>query len=137
MAKADPKKVPVSLGPDWSTYGIWAFLVGAIIAIVMAVGSAIGQAWATAWATNAWLVFALVVLGLAVGLLNITKEETHGFLMAAVALLVAKTANLSAINTLVPFVGTFLEAVVSNAITLVAPAAVVVALQSVYKALKE
>ena len=53
MAKADPKKVPVSLGLDWSTYGIWAFLVGAIIAIVMAVGSAIGQAWATAWATNA------------------------------------------------------------------------------------
>ena len=133
MAKADPKKVPVSLGPDWSTYGIWAFLVGAIIAIVMAVGSAANQAWAA----NAWLVFALVVLGLAVGLLNITKEETHGFLMAAVALLVAKTANLSAINTLVPFVGTFLEAVVSNAITLVAPAAVVVALQSVYKALKE
>ena len=133
MAKADPKKAPVSLGLDWSTYGIWAFLVGAILAVVMAVGSAATQAWAG----NAWLVFALVVLGLIVGILNITKEETHGFLMAAVALLVAKTANLSAINALIPFVGTFLEAVVSNAITLVAPAAVVVALMSVYKALKE
>ena len=133
MAKADSKKAPVSLGHDWAKYGVWAFLVGAVLAIVTAVGSAANQAWAA----NAWLVFALVVLGLAVGLLNITKEETHGFLMAAVALLVAKTANLSAINTLVPFVGTFLEAFVSNAITLVAPAAVVVALQSVYKALKE
>ncbi|MEK6868756.1 MAG: hypothetical protein AABX74_00875, partial [Nanoarchaeota archaeon] len=123
MAKADPKKAPVSLGLDWQQYGMLAFLVGVLVAIVMAVGSAATQAWAS----NVWLVFALVVLGLAVGLLNITKEETHGFLMAAVALLVAKTANLGAINTLVPFVGTFLEAVVSNAITLVAPAAVVVA----------
>ena len=133
MAKANPKKVPVSLGLNWQQYGVWAFLIGVALAIIMAVGSAVNQAWAT----NAWLVLVLVVLGLAVGLLNITKEETHGFLMAAVALLVAKTANLSAINTLVPFVGTFLEAVVSNAITLVAPAAVVVALLSVHKALKE
>ena len=133
MAKADPKKAPVSLGLDWSAYGIWAFLVGAVLAIVMAGGSAANQAWAG----NAWLVFALVVLGLIVGILNITKEETHGFLMAAIALLVAKTANLSAINTLIPFVGTFLEAVVNNAIILVAPAAVVVALMSLYKALKE
>ena len=133
MAKADPKKAPVSLGANWQQYGMWAFSIGAVIAIVMAVGSAANQAWAA----NAWLVFALVVLGLAVGLLNITKEETHGFLMAAVALLVAKTANLSAINTLIPFVGTFLEAVVSNAITLVAPAAVVVALLSVYKNLRD
>ena len=132
MAKADPKKVPVSLGLNWAQYGVWAFLVGAVIAIVMAIGSAVNQAWAT----NALLVFVLVVIGLVVGFLNVTKEETHGFLIAAVALLVAKTANLSAINTLIPLVGTFLEAVVSNAITLVAPAAVVVALMSVYKALR-
>lgn len=133
MAKADSKKAPVSLGPDWSAYGVWAFLIGAVVAVVMAGGSTAGQVWAT----NAWLVFALVVLGLVVGILNITKVETHEFLLAAVALLVAKTANLSAINTLIPFVGTFLEAVVSNAITLVAPAAVVVALTSLYKAMKE
>ena len=132
MAKTYPKKAPVSLGFNWQQYGVWGFLVGAVIAIVMAGGNVANQAWAT----NAWLVFALVVLGLAVGLLNITKEETHGFLIAAVALLVAKTANLSAINALIPLVGTFLEALVSNAITLVAPAAVVVALMSVYKALR-
>lgn len=133
MAKANLKKAPVSLRPDWSTYGVWAFLVGAVIAIVMAIGGTLGQAWAT----NAWLVFALVVLGLVVGFLNITKEETHGFLMATVALLVVKTANLSALNTLIPFVGTFLEAVVSNAIILVAPAALIVALKSVYTSLRD
>lgn len=133
MAKADSKKAPVSLGLNWQQYGMWIFLIGAVVAIVMAVGSTANQAWVA----NAWLVFALVVLGLAVGFLNITKEEMHGFLMAAVVLLVAKTANLSAINTLIPLVGTFLEAVVSNAITLVAPAAVVVALKSVYTNLRD
>jgi len=133
MAKTVPKKVPVTLHLNWSQIGVWAFLIGAAIAIIMAVGSTAGQAWAA----NAWLVFALVVLGLIVGFLNITKEEMYGFLIATVALLVAKTANLTAINTLVPFVGTFLEAVVANAIILVAPAALVVAFKFIYTALRD
>ena len=132
MAKADPKPASAIASLNWSQYGIWAFLLGAVVAVVMAVGSIAGQAWAS----NAWLTFALVLLGLVVGVLNITKEETLGFLMAAVALVVVKTANLSAINTLIPLVGTFLEAAVANAITLVAPAALVVALKSTYKALR-
>lgn len=133
MAKLDPKKTPISLGPDWAKYGVWAFLIGAAIAVIMAIGGTAGQAWGS----NVWLIFVLVVLGLIVGLLNITKEETHGFLVAAVALLVANTANLSAINTLIPLVGTFLEAVVANAIILVAPAALVIALKSIYATLKD
>ncbi len=99
----------------------------------MAIGSTMQQAWAS----NAWLVFALVVLGLVVGVANIKKLEPNALLMPAIALLVAKTANLSAINALIPLVGTFLEAVVSNAITLVAPAVVIVALKSVYTNLKD
>lgn len=132
MAKADPKVASAIASLNWSQYGIWAFLVGAIVAVVVAIGSAAAQAWAT----NAWFVFVLVVVGLVVGFLNITKEETLGVLMAAVALVVVNTANLSAINTLVPFVGTFLEAFVKNAIVLVAPAALVIALKSLYSALK-
>jgi len=132
MAKADPKVASAIASLNWSQYGVWAFLVGAVVAVVVAVGSTAGQAWAS----NAWLTFLLVLIGLVVGVLNITKEETHGFLMAAVALLVAKTANLSALNTLIPFVGTFLEAVAANAIVLVAPAALLVAVKSVYAALR-
>lgn len=133
MAKADPKVASAIASLNWSQYGIWAFLAGAIVAVVMAVGSAANQAWTS----NAWLVFVLVVVGLAVGILNVTKAETHGFLMAAVALLVANTANLSALNILIPFVGTFLEAVVKNLLVLVAPAAVVVALMTVYANLRD
>ena len=132
MAKADLKAVSAIASLNWSQYGIWAFLVGAIVAVVVSIGSAAAQAWAT----NTWFVFVLVVVGLVVGFLNITKEETHGVLMAAVALVVVNTANLSAINTLVPFVGTFLEAFVKNAIVLTAPAALVIALKSLYSALK-
>ena len=130
---ANPKKARAFLRSNLQQYGVWAFLLGAVIAIAMAVGSTANQAWAS----NEWLVFALVVIGLAVGFLNITKEETHGFLMAAVALLVAKTANLSAISTLVPFIGALLEAIITNAITLVGPAAVVVALKLVYTSLRD
>jgi len=133
MAKEDPKKAPVSLGLDLERYGVWAFLVGAIVAIVIAVGSVAGQAWAA----NAWLLFALVVIGLVVGFLNIAKAEVSGFLLAVVALLVVNTANLASINTLIPLVGTFLEAVVANAIILVAPAALVVAFKSIYTALRD
>lgn len=132
MAKADLKAASAIANLNWSQYGIWAFLAGAIVAVVVAIGSAAAQAWAT----NAWFAFVLVAVGLVVGFLNITKEETHGVLMAAVALVVVNTANLSAINTLVPFVGTFLEAFVKNAIVLVAPAALVIALKSLYSALK-
>ncbi|MEK6869271.1 MAG: hypothetical protein AABX74_03525 [Nanoarchaeota archaeon] len=134
MAKADPKKAaPAAPKFDLSQLGVWAFLLGALVAVIMAVGSTMQQAWAS----NAWLVFALVVLGLVIGVANIKKLEPNALLMPAIALLVAKTANLSAINTLIPFVGTFLEAAVSNAITLVAPAAVIVALKSVYTNLKD
>ncbi len=133
MAKADPKKAPAAPKLELSQLGVWAFLLGVLVAVIMAVGSTMQQVLAS----NAWLVFALVVLGLVVGVANIKKLEPNALLMPAIALLVAKTANLGAINTLIPFVGTFLEAVVSNAITLVAPAAVIVALMSVYTSLRD
>lgn len=70
----------------------------------------------------------LVVLGVIVGLLNISEKETTPFLVAAVALLVAGTASFEVlgragevITNILDFIGAF-----------VAPAAVIVALKAVH-----
>lgn len=78
--------------------------------------------------TGGVAILILVFLGLIVGFLNITQKETTAFLVAAIALMAAGTANISVI----PVVGELLQAVLSNITVLVAPAAIVVGLKEVY-----
>ena len=106
----------------------WSFVIGALLAIIMGLGAAAGAAFAT----NAWLVLLLVVLGLVVGFANITKKEVGGFLLAVAALVLVGSANLSAVNTLIPFVGSFLAATIDLFIVFIAPAALVVAVRSAW-----
>lgn len=70
----------------------------------------------------------LVILGIIVGFLNVTKEETTSFLIAAIALLAAGAAGLGSL----PWVGSFLAPIALNIATFVAPAAVIVALKAVW-----
>ena len=90
--------------------GKWAFIIGAVLAIVMGIGVGLGQAWGS----NAWLVLLLVILGLVVGFVNISMKEVQGFLIAALALLVANTANLARLDTLVPQLGGILAGIIAN-----------------------
>lgn len=108
--------------------GKWAFIIGAVLAIIMGIGVGLNQAWGT----NAWLQLLLVALGLVVGFVNITSREVQGFLIASIALLAVNTANLSAANTLVNSLGDILGGIVANIIWVVAPAALIVALRTVY-----
>ena len=108
--------------------GKWAFLIGVVLAVISGIGSGLAQAWGT----NAWLMLLLVVLGLIVGFVNITAKEVQGFLVAAIALLVAGTANLASVNTLIPSLGSILEGIINMVILLVAPAALIVCLRAVY-----
>lgn len=71
----------------------------------------------------------LVVLGLVVGLLNITASETSDFLIAAVALLAASSAQGTL--DMLPWVGRYLALMVGNIAVFVVPAAVLVALKAV------
>ena len=57
--------------------GSWAFLVGIVIAIV-----------AGFWDLNPVVTAALVVLGMIVGILNVTGKETTPFLLATVSLVI-------------------------------------------------
>ncbi len=101
--------------------GEWAFLVGLLLAIVLGL---FPQALAVTTTTAV-----LVVLGIIVGLVNVTSKESHGFLLASVALLVAGSAGYGVL----PGIGNYLSAILTNIVTFVAPAAVIVAVKAVYE----
>ena len=110
--------------------GQWAFIVGVIIAVVIGLFSS-----TLSGDTKGWLVLLLVVLGLIVGLLNVTEKESTPFLIAAAALLLTGTAG----NTLsiIPSVGDYLSGIVQAIAVFVTPAAIVVALKSIQSLAKD
>ena len=105
-----------------SKIGELAFLVLLVIAIVAGLFLAPNSSWAGV------VTSVLVVLGIIVGLLNITESETTPFLVAAIALLLTGSVGFQAI----PAVGGILNAIVANIGVAVAPAAIVVAIKAIY-----
>lgn len=96
----------------------WAFLIGVALAIIA------GFVPELKIPTVSWI---LVLLGLIVGLLNITSKEVQEFLIAAVTLVIAANAA-SAVN-----LGMTMTAVLENVVKFVFPAAFVVALKAVWQ----
>jgi hypothetical protein len=95
--------------------GRYAFIVGLVISVI-----------AGFLPLGPW-VAALVVLGVIVGLLNVTGSEVQTFLLGTVALILVGS-SLHTILAAVPYVPAILSAFVS----FVAGAALVVALKEVY-----
>lgn len=105
--------------------GPWSFVAGLILALVFAFITPAG-----------WTFLVLSVIGVAVGLLNITDEEIQGFLLASVAFVVSSSSLTKIfldLNLGAAFVGQFL----TNVTTLMAPAAAVVAIIALYKLAKD
>lgn len=104
--------------------GVAAFVVGLLIAVVLGI-------WPTMMtATNTALV--LGVLGIIVGLLNVSDKELDRYLMANIAFLVGSTL-LAFFANAVPAVGAYLSAIVWNIGMFVAPGAAVIALRELYE----
>lgn len=84
----------------------------------------------------------LIILGLAVGILNITKEESIGFMVASIVL-VSLLQPFMSISlqmfglTQVPSVTQIVSTVFMNIVTFVVPAAIVVALKSAFSYAKD
>jgi hypothetical protein len=108
--------------------GKWAFLIGVLLALIAGIGAGIGAGFAD----NAWITALLVIAGLVVGFVNITVKETQAFLVAAVAVMVASTANLAELFPGFTTIGLILAGIVAKLIIVVAPAALLVALRAVY-----
>ena len=102
--------------------GSWSFLIGVILAVLLGLG------WAGPYKpTVIWLVF---LLGIVVGLLNVTHGEAHTFLNAGTILALVSYLGLQ--------VGVFegvapvLEGVLRSILALFIPATVIVALRAVF-----
>ena len=103
--------------------GKYAFLLGVILAIVMGILPSIGS--------NAIAMSVLVIIGLVVGLLNVSVKETMPFLLAT-AVLVIVAGFGGGVLASVQVVGDYLRGILGALITLVVPASIVVALKEIY-----
>ena len=101
---------------QWHKIGHWIFLIGILVTI------------AAGFVAIPYLPYILIVAGLIVGLLNITAGEVHEFLTASIALLLVGAAGLGA----VALMGATVETILKNLVVFVGPAALVVALKSVW-----
>ena len=111
-----------------SKLGEWAFVIGVVLAILFGFIPSDWEGMAT---------LVLVVLGLVVGLLNITEKESTPFLVAAAALMI--TGSSGDTLKLIPpaALGAFLQSAVTKVGVFVVPAAIVVALKSIQSLAKD
>lgn len=123
----------------------WAFTAFVIIAIVM--GLVVGYMAYSAdfhWLDsnvsniNGWVTLVLLILGIIIGLTSITVKEVTPFLIAAIALIVASSANvwqpLTSVHELLYYWAT---AILSYIVAFAAPAAVIIAIKAVLAMAKE
>jgi hypothetical protein len=98
--------------------GKWAFILGLVIAVL-----------AGLLMQPDWAIWVLAILGVIVGFLNVTAEDTRGFLLAAIAL----TLSATALNN-IPVVGTAFELILPFVVAFVAGATIVVAIKELLQA---
>jgi hypothetical protein len=72
------------------------------------------------------------VLGLVVGFMNITGEETKTFLLAAIGLMLSASSIMG-----IPLIGVAVTAVLANVVAFMAAAVLVVALKSLFEVAKD
>ncbi len=104
-----------------ATIGKWAFIGGLVIAVLA------GLLFQPGWA-----IWVLAILGVIVGLLNVTSTDTGRFLLAAIAL----TLSATALNAL-PVVGTALSYILPFVVAFVAGGMIVVALKELFQAARK
>lgn len=102
-----------------SLTGFWAFIVGLVLAIVAGF----------VLPANTIIIIVLIILGLIIGFLNITAKETTLFLIATIALIVV--GNVFTPLTVLD-IGKFLGSILAYVATLMAPAAIVVAIKALW-----
>lgn len=96
-------------------FGSWAFVVGLIIAVVFGFFD---------FGIGSWIVWILAVLGVIVGLINVTQHEARLYLVAALAFMFSAWSLTNIFG--------MITGVLNNVITFVAPSAAVVAFRALY-----
>ena len=110
-------------------YGSYAFGVGLLIALI--------AAFLTLGDTSSKVVFAtLVLLGIVIGFLNVTNNESVTFLVSTIALVLLAGPFLGLVAQNI-YSSPILGKIFGNIIALVVPAAIVVALKELFLTAKD
>lgn len=116
-----------------SNIGYYAFLLGILIAVIAGLVSASGSLGEVEQAT---VILVLIILGLIVGLLNLIEKDVTAFLLAVIALTAVGATGgnwvMTAAGDYLPYVGYPLYLIISNIAAFVAPAAVIVAVKTIW-----
>jgi hypothetical protein len=102
--------------------GSWAFIGGVLIALIVGIFGSGNTPVATS---------VLILLGLIVGLLNVTGRETTPFLLASVSLVIVSKFGGDVLVGIAK-IGPTLQGVMSAIMTFVIPATIIVALKAIY-----
>jgi len=112
--------------------GRWAFIVFVIIAVLAGLAAGLGGRAALGWVS-----LIMVILGIIVGLTNLTEKEAIPFLTAVIALLVANSGQVFlVIDEVAKPLGTIINSILSNVAAFVAPAAILLAVKAIYNLAK-
>jgi hypothetical protein len=103
--------------------GTAVFSVGMILSVVAGI-------W---WPAHANFILPLVILGIAVGALNITTKEVIPFLIAAIALVVVGQVGFLPLDNLVTDLGTTLTDIVVYFAIFMSPAALISAVRALVR----
>ncbi len=122
--KTATKKV-IKEETEMKMIGKSVFFLGAIVALLLGLF--------TGLVPTVYTVTILVILGTIVGFLNIKEKETNSFLIAFIALMLAGLVNLG----MVPYIGVYLRAILSNIVIFIAPAAIIIGLKHIYTEAKD
>lgn len=116
----------------WSKVGVWSYVVGLAIAVIVALVSL----FTDNAELSGWVVAVLAILGLIVGLLNISDAEVNTFLLAAIAFVVAST-GMAAIFASLGSSFDWLQLFMSAIAVFTAPGALVVAFKALYNVARD
>jgi len=101
--------------------GSWAFLIGVLMAVIFGfVGNLSGN----------WLI-GLVIIGLVVGILNVTGNETMPFLMSGVSLIITSAFGGGVLRDVA-----ILQNILNSLLVIFIPATIVVAVKNVFSLAK-
>jgi len=116
-----------------SNIGYYAFLLGILIAVIAGLVAASGNLSLLEQET---VLLVLIILGLVVGLLNLIEKDVTAFLLAVIALTAVGATGgtwiAGAGGELLPYIGLPLSIIVKNIAAFVSPAAVIVAIKTIW-----
>lgn len=97
--------------------GGWAFLIGVVLAVILGLLGVSDATWT----------FLLVVIGLIVGLLNVTEKEVTPFLLSGAVLIIATFSSQNAMASIPVF-----SDITNALLAIFVPATIIVAIKNVF-----